>query len=114
MELFQTMKEEYGDIVEFVSINIDSKVSKFNNFVASHPDYDWTMLYYGGDANLLDNYEVFNAPQYVLIDAEGKIVSAPANGPAPNGDYISIDKTFFDLKKKLKKQKRFLPGQKND
>jgi hypothetical protein len=72
------------------------------------------MLYYGGDANLLDNYEVFNAPQYVLIDAEGKIVSAPANGPAPNGDYISIDKTFFDLKKKLKKQKRFIPGQKND
>lgn len=114
MELFQTMKEEYGDIVEFVSINIDSKVSKFNNFVASHPDYDWTMLYYGGDANLLDNYEVFNAPHYLLIDAEGKIVSAPANGPAPNGDYISIDKTFFDLKKKLKKQKRFIPGQKND
>lgn len=112
MQLFQTLKQEYGEHIEFVSINIDNQVSKFHNFVASHPQYDWTMLHFGGDANLLDNYEVFNAPHYVLLDDEGKIIASPAAGPAPNGTYVSIDKTFFEIKKKLKKNQRFTIGTK--
>lgn len=110
MILFKKIKEEYGDFVEFVSINIDSKVSKFNNYIASHPQYNWNMLYFGGDANLLDKYEVYNVPHYVFIDPQGKIISAPAKRPSPNGDYESIDKTFFEIKKKLAKKKRFNVG----
>lgn len=110
MALFKKMKADYGEFVEFVSINIDSKKSKFNNYIASHPKYDWTMLHFGGNSNLLDQYEVYNIPHYVLIDTNGNIVSSPAAKPSPNGNYLSIDKTFFELKKKYTKKKTFNIG----
>ena len=112
MNLFKKLKPDYGNFVKFVSINIDSKKAKFNNFIASHQNYDWTMLHFGGNSNLLDQYEVYNIPHYILIDTNGNIVSSPAAKPSPNGDYLSIDKTFFELKKKYTKKKTFNIGTK--
>lgn len=110
MELFRKLKADYGEFVTFVSINIDSKKSKFDNYIASHPKSDWTMLHFGGNSNLLDEYEVYNVPHYVLIDTNGHIVSSPAAKPSPDGDYVSIDKTFYELKKKYTKKKTFNIG----
>jgi len=69
------------------------------------------MLYYGGDVNLLETYEVTSIPHYVLIDPEGKIIESPAQRPATSrANYVSIDKTFFEINKKLTKRKRFQIG----
>ncbi|MDA9261881.1 TlpA family protein disulfide reductase [Flavobacteriales bacterium] len=110
MDLFKKLKADYGDFVEFVSINIDSKKSRFNNYIVSHQDYDWTMLHFGGNSNLLDQYEVYNIPLYILIDTNGNIMASPASKPSPDGNYLSIDKTFFDIKKKYTKKKKFNVG----
>ena len=113
MLLFKKLKADYGEFVEFVSINIDSKKSKFNNYVASHPSFDWRMLHFGGNSNLLDQYEVFNIPHYVLLDPEGKIIASPAPNPSPNANYYStIDKTFFEIKKNQTKKPKFSIGTK--
>ncbi|MEN8928427.1 MAG: TlpA disulfide reductase family protein [Flavobacteriales bacterium] len=110
MDLFRKMKADYGDLISFVSINIDSKKSKFDNFIASHPKHDWTMLHFWGNSNLLDQYQVYNIPHYVLLDREGKIISSPAAKPSPDGNYVSIDKTFFEIKKKHTKKNTFNIG----
>lgn len=112
MDVIKKMKEEYGDVIEFVSINTDASKRKFDLFVAAHPDYNWNMLYYGGDANLLDAFEVFSIPHYVLLDDKGKIVAAPALKPIPDGSLKSIEKNFFEIKKKSKKKPKFSIGSK--
>ena len=111
MALFKRFEEEYGKHIEFVSINIDSKKQTFDNYIASNPNNKWHMLYYGGDVNLLETYEVTSIPHYVLIDPEGKIIESPAQRPATSrANYVSIDKTFFEINKKLTKRKRFQIG----
>lgn len=112
MALYPEFIEKYGRHVKFVSINIDSKKTKFDNFIASHPKYKWNMLYYGGNTNLLDDYELNNIPSYILVDPDGNILQNPANRPSPNGSYVSIDKTFFDINKSLTPKKRWNIGTK--
>ena len=113
MGLYPDFIQKYGENIEFVSINIDSKKRKFDTFLATHPKYNWTMLHYGGNSNLLDEYELASLPKYILIDPKGNIVQYPANRPTPNGNYVSIDKTFFDIKKKKTKKGSFKIGGKN-
>lgn len=110
MALYPQFIEKYGKHVEFISINIDYKKQKFNNFIANHSKYDWNLVYFDGNANLLDDYMVTNIPHYIFVDPNGIILQNPANRPSPNGSYISIDKTFFDLNKKLTKKKRWTVG----
>jgi thiol-disulfide isomerase/thioredoxin len=112
MDLYPDFIEKYGQHVKFVSINIDSKKSKFDNFIVSHQKYKWNLLYYDGNTNLLDEYQINNLPSYILIDPNGDILQNPANRPSPNGAYVSIDKTFFDINKSLTKKKRWSIGTK--
>jgi hypothetical protein len=46
-------------------------------------------------------YQVINIPYYVVIDPIGYVVAAPAMGPTPNGQYETIDKLFFYIKKAI-------------
>lgn len=110
MALYPQFIEKYGNHIEFVSINIDIKKSKFDNYVASHKESNWNLLYFNGNTNLLDDYKVNSIPHYILIDPDGFIVQNPAERPSPNGSYISIDKTFFDINKSLTKKKRWNIG----
>ena len=80
--------------------------------MVTHQKYNWNMLYFGGNSNLLDEYRVFTIPHYLLIDANGNLVSASALPPAPDGEGNSIERTFFDLKKKAGKKGGFKIGEK--
>ena len=110
MDIFTKLQEEYGIIIEFVSINIDANYRKFESYCATHPNYDWNMLYYGGQSNLLDEFNIYSIPHYVLLDKEGKILQAPASKPIPNGQNLSIENLFFDLRKRESKPQEFKVG----
>lgn len=110
MDVFTKLQEEYGSMIEFVSINIDANYRKFESYCATHPNYDWNMLYYGGQSNLLDEFNIYSIPHYVLLDKEGKILQAPASKPIPNGQNLSIEKLFFDLRKRESKPQEFKVG----
>lgn len=112
MDVFTRLNEEYGDLIEFVSINIDASYKKYEQYCTSHPEYDWNMLYYGGNSNLLDEFNIYSIPHYILLDKNGKIMQAPAVKPIPNGQNISIEKLFFDIKKKETQPRRFNIGTK--
>ena len=45
------------------------------------------------------NYQTRILPHYSFIDAAGYIINNPALGPTPNGEYKTIDRNFFELKK---------------
>ena len=49
----------------------------------------------------MEAFEVATVPSYFLIDQEGFIILAPAPRPSPDGEYESIDKTFYIIHKAL-------------
>jgi peroxiredoxin len=58
----------------------------------------WEKFRADENASIFSNYKVETYPYYVLIDETGYVVASPALTPMPNGQYETIDKTFFFIK----------------
>jgi len=77
------LKHQFGEHIEFLSIACDWDASKFINF-ASKKTFDWPIIHIGNQQHLLGEYNVKAFPTYILINPEGKIIKAPAQGPKEN------------------------------
>jgi hypothetical protein len=95
--------EKYKNDVHFVSLYPKKTYSASDSlsFIAPIP---WEKYVIDPSSSTMNNYKVSTFPTYVLIDAIGHVVSAPALGPMPNGTYMTIDFTFFKIQEMLKKQ----------
>ncbi len=102
LQLLKEMYNKYNTYIEFVSI-----VKKSNAYskIATQrmDDLPWDVYPLKPSNSIWKNYQVESLPLYVLIDAHGYIVSSPALGPKPNGQYQTIDKTFFYINKAMGK-----------
>lgn len=100
--LIKKLNEMYGRYVQFVSVYKNTAVSEEGKKRIAEIDWD----VYGLPASnaIWKNYLVESFPSYTLIDAVGYIVASPALAPTPNGQYETIDKTFFYLKKAWEKE----------
>ncbi|MCB9224813.1 MAG: TlpA disulfide reductase family protein [Crocinitomicaceae bacterium] len=101
MRIMADLRRDYGPYVEFLSVCTDKKREDFDKYMKENPDYDWDIVYVGSDSPMKEDYKVQNVPTYFLIDQSGFIAMAPAPTPAPDGEYESIDKTFFYIKRAL-------------
>lgn len=101
MRIIADMKKKYGDYVSFLSVCTDKNEDDFRLYMAEHPEFDWDIVYIGAGSPLKSDYRVQVVPSYFLIDQSGFIAIAPAPTPSPDGEYESIDKTFFFIKKAL-------------
>ena len=95
------LKKKYGDYVSFLSICTDKEEDSYLSYMNEHTEFDWDIFYVGNDSNLKDDYRLKIVPSYFLIDQSGFIALAPAPTPAPDGEYESIDKTFYFIKNAL-------------
>ncbi len=77
------LKKQFGENIEFLSIACDWDVTKFLEFKAKKT-IDWPMIHIGDQQHLLGEYNVKAFPTYILINPEGKIIKAPAQGPKEN------------------------------
>ncbi|PKQ65743.1 hypothetical protein BZG02_01680 [Labilibaculum filiforme] len=77
------LKKQFGEHVEFLSIACDWEVSKYLEFT-SKKSIDWPIVHIGDQQHLLGEYNIKAFPTYILINPEGKIVKAPAQGPKEN------------------------------
>lgn len=101
MEIINKLIAKYDEDIAFVSICADEDSATFKSFMAAHPQYTWDVFYVGKDNAFTRSYNVVNYPAYFLLDQDGFIFSAPALAPSPNGEYESIEKTLFAIKKAL-------------
>lgn len=74
---------DFRDKVNFLSISADQDMSAVQEYVTSK-NISWTVLYYGGDYDLLDSYEASAFPVYFIINPLGKILLYPAPAPTEN------------------------------
>lgn len=100
LELLADLHKRYAGSIQFVSIykeglNLSEEEKKMVDSI------EWDVYPLNTANSFWKNYNVQSYPLYVLIDAAGYIVAAPALGPTPNGQYETIDKTFFYIQQTL-------------
>lgn len=99
--------ERYKDDIQFVTIYPSGEydVKSMESTLYTIP---WTKLEVDGTNVFWKKYKVESFPQYILIDGYGYVVSAPALGPLPNGQYETIDRIFFSIRKvkKMEEERR--------
>lgn len=93
--------ERYKDDIQFLTIyptgEYDAKLME--STISTIP---WTKISVEASNVFWKNYKIESFPQYILIDGFGYVVSAPALGPLPNGQYETIDHIFFSIRKAKK------------
>jgi hypothetical protein len=96
--------ENYKNEVNFVSLYPRKPYSEKDSvaFISSIP---WEKIALPVNTDIMHLYKATTFPSYVLIDAAGYVVEAPALGPMPAGNYLTIDYTFFQLREALKRMK---------
>lgn len=100
IEILKGLNTVYGDYVQFVTIYKEKE-----DIPKSHQkqidEIPWPTYALAPDHSIFKRYQIVNYPQYVFIDAAGYIVSSPAQGPTPDGEYDTIDRTFYYLKEAI-------------
>lgn len=101
--LLKDLYSRYNKYVEFVSVykegdELDDEYLKELN------ETQWGAYGLSESNSIWKNYQVITFPHYVLIDPTGHVVSSPALAPTPNGQYETIDKTFFLIQKAIERR----------
>jgi hypothetical protein len=99
LELLVPLYTKYSAFVQFLMIVKDDGKLTENELSTFKLNYPWETVIVTESHAVLQSYQVKTTPSYDLLDAAGYIIGAPALGPLPNGQYETIDKTFFALKK---------------
>lgn len=101
LNIMPRLKERYGESIEFLTIAVDDTPSNVMEFVSKNRQISWPVLLQDPRSQVLRDYAITGIPQYILIDPKGNILQSPALSPSPSGNFVSIDKTFFDIQKSL-------------
>ncbi len=104
IELLKEIYQRYSGIVKFVSVYTkeakeDKKITKL---LSTLP---WDVIQLDEGDPFYKTFNVQSYPYYILIDRTGVVVAAPALSPIPDGEYMTIDKTFYDIQRMDKIQK---------
>lgn len=94
IKMYDTYKKDITFITIYPDKEYDSTVLK--KYIDVIP---WESYKVSSVNSIWKNYKIETYPSYVLIDAFGYVVAAPALGPMPDGQYQTIDKTFFYIQK---------------
>ncbi len=84
MQVIRVLAKRHGDKIAFVSINIDDNPADFKKAVKQY-NYPWTVLHYGNDYTVKENYQIKTIPSYIVINPEGVIVTNQALPPDDSG-----------------------------
>lgn len=105
IQLLKSLHEKYGQDIQFVSIYLQ-KGSIPSQAEEAMKDITWDLYEVDKNNTIYKDFQIYSSPGYVLIDQYGYIVASPALGPRPNGQGVSIEKSFFYIQKNIKESKK--------
>jgi len=98
--LLKSLNDKYNMDIEFVTIY--KKRESYTKEAQNAIDLiTWDKFEVDDDHSIFKDYQVYTNPSYILLDQYGYIVSTPALGPRPNGQGVTIERSFFYIQKKL-------------
>lgn len=77
----KVLEEEYGTRIHFVSISIDKNKDAWKKMIQKG-GMNGVQLHYNGDERFINDYMIKGIPRFILLDEEGRIVSANAVRPS--------------------------------
>jgi len=83
LELLKVLYEKHKGDFKIVTICIDDDFQKARDLFKEN-NYEWMLLSYRTQKDIIDDYKVRSYPSYYLIDAEGKLKLSPAASPSEN------------------------------
>lgn len=101
MELLVPIYQRYQKEVQFLMVIKEDGKTDPQTMDAFRQGLPWESVVVEPGNAIFKTYQVINIPYYVVIDPIGYVVAAPAMGPTPNGQYETIDKLFFYIKKAI-------------
>ncbi len=104
IELLVPLFEKYGKTFRFVTIvDLHNELTKEQKtYYATIP---WEKYYLHFDHPMIKKYSIKSFPSYVLIDDTGILHSYPAASPIPDGEYDTVEKVFYTIKRKVELEK---------
>jgi peroxiredoxin len=103
INLLKEINKRYNQNIEFISVYKESDQME-NSYLEELNAAQWNAYGLKESNSIWKNYQVTTFPHYVLIDPTGHIVASPALSPTPNGQYETIDKTFFLIQKAIERR----------
>jgi hypothetical protein len=103
MNLMVPMYGKYSKNVEFITVFFGEDNLDFLTTSTEYKSINWTRAIPKDQEELKKIFNIRTFPHYVLIDPDGFIVASPALRPSPDGQYETIDRTFFEIDKVMKK-----------
>ncbi|PWH86223.1 TlpA family protein disulfide reductase [Brumimicrobium oceani] len=105
LELLYKLQQKYSKNIQFVTVLVTSKGDELltdpSPFIKKH-NIAWDFSVVENTNPILKRMNVTTYPHYMLMDAEGVVVSAPALSPRPNNDYETIELTFIQIDRRYK------------
>lgn len=102
LKLLYPIQQKYSKYVSFVTVLItqpgDPLLKDPSAFIKEHK-IAWDFSVITEDDPIVKKLQVVNTPYYLLMDATGSVVAAPALTPRPNNEYKTIDDVFFGIKR---------------
>lgn len=83
MDIIEQQMKDYGPNVEVVGISADHGIGTLRDLVG-RKNYSFKMLHYGGDLDLLEDYEARTFPLFLILDRNANIYRYPAPWPSEN------------------------------
>jgi hypothetical protein len=98
LELTLPLFKKYQGKVNFVTVFIQYK-SPIDETLKENllQTYPWALVVPSNDFDLMQTLNIKSLPHYQLLNPKNEIYQNPALRPTPNGEYITIDKTFYEL-----------------
>ena len=98
---------DYGDVTEVVTVVVDSEADAYQQYISSHPEYEWDILFDPSGYEVRNAYGVMALPTYFLINPEGMLVLSPASAPTDG-----IVENLYPILQKAQEAQKLKVGEK--
>lgn len=105
LPLLKPLFEKYSKYTSFATVLVveeDDSLLKNSDPYRKEHNISWDLAVIDENDPLLDRLGVAALPHYILMDATGHVVMAPALTPRPDNEYETIEKVLYNIFKRRK------------
>lgn len=90
--ILKELVKEYGEEIQFLSINVDPAPSTFEQFHKNYGEmFDWPMVHFNGAYQWLLETEIETLPDHFIMNEDGNITNRYVPAPEQNLiEYLQI------------------------
>ncbi len=108
LPLLKKLYNKYNKGVEFLTVFVyegENQEEDITDLIKEH-NISWKATLVSEEDMFVQQYKAVFYPFYILLDTQGYVVAAPALSPRPNNEYETIERSLFQINKRLEDNQR--------